>query len=83
MGAVFEELDWKLYRNVLKFKIYRNGKFEEINSQPHNGNVSLKIPKDATILSMKFDSPYFKLGLAITLISLVLASFYFFRPKFL
>ena len=70
--AVFDGLDWKLYRNILKFQIFRNGRFEKIQSQPYNGTVSLPIPKDATILRMKYDSPYFKLGLAISLISSIL-----------
>lgn len=69
---IFEGLEWKLYRNVLKFEIYRNRKFKKINSQPYNGYVSLKIPKDATILRMEYDSPYFRAGLAITLISILI-----------
>jgi len=70
--AVFDGLDWKLYKNVIKFQIFRKGRFEKIHSQPYKGSVSLQIPKDATLLRMKYNSPYFKLGMAISLISLIL-----------
>lgn len=81
--AIFEELDWKLYKNVLKFEIYRNGKFKRIDSQPHDGSVSLKIPADANIMRMKYDSPYFKTGVAISLISLLILCFYLLMPRLL
>ncbi len=83
VSAVFEGLGWKLYRNVLKFEIYRNGKFERIVSQPYNGSILLEIPKDATILRMKYDSPYFKAGLVISLLSRLIACLYLFMPRFL
>lgn len=32
--AVFDGLEWEKYKNVIKFRIYRNGRFEKVNPQP-------------------------------------------------
>ncbi|MGQ9618457.1 MAG: hypothetical protein ACUVUG_05790 [Candidatus Aminicenantia bacterium] len=77
--AIFEWLDWNAYRNVIKFGIYRNGRFENIKPQSLNGILSVLIPKDARILTMKYDSPYFKTGFLISVFSMILGSFLYLR----
>ncbi len=74
--AVFEWLDWKSYRKIIKFRIYRNGRFENIDSKSYNGILSVFIPKDASLLEMRYSSPYFKVGALISVFSFLLINFF-------
>lgn len=69
--AIFKELDWKKYRNVIKFRVFRRGRYENISPKPFNSFLSLSIPKDTRALEMRYDSPYFKAGLLISSLTLI------------
>lgn len=77
--AVFDGLEWKKYKNVIKFRIYRNGRFEKINPQPYNNVLYVFIPKDTYILEMRYCSPYFMAGLLISVFSLILIVFLYLK----
>lgn len=78
--VLFRELEWKLYKNILKFKAFRRGKFEKLYPQNYNGSVAVLIPKDTKLLSMRYSSPYFYAGLIISVITAVLMAFICFKP---
>ncbi len=81
--AVFEGLDWRLYKRILKFRLHRGGRYEEIKSKPYNGHISLAIPRGSTKLEMKYNSPYFKVGLVISALSLFSMFFLYFHKNIL
>lgn len=74
--VLFEDLEFKLYKNILKFWVLRKGKYQNIYPENYKGSISLKICKDTHSLKMKYSSPYFYLGLFTTSCTLLLLFLY-------
>lgn len=76
--AHFKELNYTLYKNIVKFKIFRKGKFERISPKNYEGAISILIPRDTQNLAMEYNSPYFYSGMLISILFLLFFFFYFF-----
>lgn len=75
--VLFKELEFKLYKDVLKFEVLLQGRYQRIFPQDDNGSIALLIPKDARSLIMKYSSPYFCIGFIVSFFSALSILLYF------